>query len=218
MGTNRKDSETKFLAKSGRSIDIALTHAVVKAGLADFGTTEEDTLKGKEIYDEAFTAFDQNRIEHNEESAAYRVYDEKFTKLEKMYQVDKKKANVVFKRDVNAKQVLEIDRKYPDAFDNQYSTIRTFYSRLNEDVDKLTAMTRFKCGADQVTIALALVDDVNESRKSYESEQAEAQVSTQRKNSALAALDIWMDDFLDVAEIAFMEEPQYLEMFGIVVK
>ncbi|WP_066627871.1 hypothetical protein [Labilibacter marinus] len=49
-------------------------------------------------------------------------------------------------------------------------------------------------------------------------ERGESQVSTQSKNSALIDLKEWLNDFEDVAKIAFYDNPQTLELLGFFVR
>ncbi len=51
----------------------------------------------------------------------------------------------------------------------------------------------------------------------YLNEKGEYQAATQKKYDSLEALDLWMDDFWDVASVAFMDSPQVLESLGVVI-
>jgi len=47
-------------------------------------------------------------------------------------------------------------------------------------------------------------------------EKGEAQTATKVRDEAVDQLDAWMSDFTGIARITLEENPQYLEMLGIV--
>ncbi len=218
MATNRKESEVAFLAYCEHMVNNADSHPLIIAGLEEVFFTAEMRVEGKNMHKTAFDAFQKNRKEHNEESQSYDAFEAIFVDLEAMYMVDKKKALVSFKRDAVAKQDLGLDVKYPRAYENQYLKIFSFYTMLNDNSGYCDKMARFKFDEDSVQRALNLLSEVKDVRETYLKEKGEAQTATIVKDEALAALDIWIDDFEDIAEIAFMEQPQLLEILGIVVK
>jgi len=55
-------------------------------------------------------------------------------------------------------------------------------------------------------------------RAIYDKESGESQESTQSKNTDLLNLKEWMEDFDIIAKIALYDNPQLLEVLGILVR
>ena len=51
-----------------------------------------------------------------------------------------------------------------------------------------------------------------------EEEKGEAQQATQTRDEAMDVLSDWLEDFLDIAEVALADRPQLLEALGVVVR
>lgn len=216
MASNLKSTEINFLEKSRMAIQNA-EHPQIAPLLDEFSIDAIERGKGLSHYTIARTAYDNNRIEHDEESAAYSDFDTAMNAVKSRYTKDKKRAKVAFKRDAQSKAKLRIDTSLPDAYLPRIDTIATFYKELASSPEMLAKMARLKFNETDLTDGQKAVEEVEAKRSAYLIERGEAQEATVEKDKALEALHFWMDDFLDVAELALEEHPQLMEIMGIVV-
>ena len=80
----------------------------------------------------------------------------------------------------------------------------------------LDALAEFGITKQKLKETAQLVEDVQVKYNIQLKEKGEAQTATQLRNEALDALQEWMGDFISVARIALEDQPQYLEMLGVV--
>ena len=94
---------------------------------------------------------------------------------------------------------------------------RNFYRSALAKPDVVTALTPFGMDALALQAGSDAVEAVYAARNVREDEAGEAQTATEARDAALAALDRWMGDFLQVARVAFEDDPQQLERLGVQV-
>ncbi len=65
-----------------------------------------------------------------------------------------------------------------------------------------------------VTAGLAQVKAVENARAAYLREVGESQDATQQKDAAFEKMDVWMQEFYGIADIALEDQPQLMEALG----
>ena len=80
----------------------------------------------------------------------------------------------------------------------------------------MDALAEYGITKKKLSAAEQLVDQVQVKHSIQLKEKGEAQSATQLRDEALDALQEWMGKFIAVARIALEDQPQYLEMLGIV--
>ena len=76
--------------------------------MADLGYDSEKITEGKTLLTETRTAYDANKTEDNETSAAYVDFSGKKEKLEVTFNIQRKKAKVVFRNNALTADKLAI--------------------------------------------------------------------------------------------------------------
>ena len=89
-----------------------------------------------------------------------------------------------------------------------------FYSQLKNHV---AAMTAYGLTAEVIEQSRAAAEAVLETKSDRAHRKGMAEDSTQEKRKAFEALRTWIMDFRRTARLAFRENPQLLEVFGIKV-
>lgn len=218
MASKRKEREQKFVTSSGYALANAQEHEEIQQLMSDYFFGPEKLAEGAALVDSAQTALDKRHGEQQDANSAYDTYEILIDKLEDIYAVDKKKCRFCFKRDADAQARLRIDSSYPTLIDEQFNTIRTLYTGLTESETYIEKVSRVRITQDDLNARIQDIADVDAARKLWMQEDAEAQRATVEKNEILAQLDIWMDDFYDVVDLALIDQPQLKEALGIVVK
>ena len=80
----------------------------------------------------------------------------------------------------------------------------------------MAAMSTFNITEEKLLAGQELVLDCEVKYNVQLKEKGEAQTATKVRDEAVDLLDKWMSDFTGIARIALEENPQYLEMLGIV--
>ncbi len=96
--------------------------------------------------------------------------------------------------------------------------IQKFYTEILNDVTLQQRFAAIKITLDDLTKANNVAAEVVLNRFEYVREKGESQDATEQKTSALKVIDDWVDDFYDIAAIAFEDNPQLLEVLGVFVR
>jgi hypothetical protein len=96
--------------------------------------------------------------------------------------------------------------------------LNQFYTNLSGNTEWLEKMAGYGITAEKLAAAKALALEAEEALNRQKVEMGEAQDATLRRDRAADTLQEWYSDFIAIARIALEDNPQYLEMLGIVKK
>lgn len=218
MAKRPKHSEAETLEQ----YRIALTNAEVQpeiaAVMAELGYDATLIGKGKNLLTETRKAYDANKIEDDETSVVYSKFVAKREQIENIYNLDRKKAKVVFRNDPVNSDKLAISGTMPRTYIKWLEIVKKFYELASADTDIQTKLARLKITADDLIATKALIVDLDNLRAEYLKEKGESQEATKTKDVAFAKIDDWMSEFYAVAKIGLEDKPQLLESLGKLVK
>lgn len=211
-------SEANTLEQYRVTFENTESQPQIASTMAEYGYSPTKMAEGKALYQTTRLAYDSNKTETDEETAAYAVFESKEDQLAKTYAEHRKKAKVVFRNDPVTAEKLEITGSLPLAYIKWLETVKKFYSVALADTGMQTQLSRLKVTTADLTAAQALIPGVEAARAAYLKEKGESQDATTKKDTAFANLDEWMKEFYAVAKIALEDSPQLLESLGKVVK
>lgn len=214
----RNTSEAQTLEQYRVAFENTASQSLISTIMAEYGYDSATMALGKALYDETRQAFDSNKKETDESTAAYQVFDGKRKELADVYSSHRKKAKVVFRNDSVTADKLEITGTLPQAYIKWLETVKKFYSTAIADSDIHNKLSRLKISLDDLNAASSLIPEVEATRAAYLKEKGESQDATTIKDAAFAKLDDWMSEFYAVARIAMEDNPQLLEALGLIVK
>ncbi len=217
MPTQKKRSEAKTLEFYKTALENAETQTEIAAILAEFGYDNTLIAEGKTILTETEEIFRFNKREDVETSQAYRTYDEKKESLDEIFGAHRKKAKVIFRKELGTLSDLEITGALPKAYTKWMEKAKLFYTTLNENPTLAARLIRLKITAEDITAAIALIEEVEKAKNHYLIEKGESQDATKQKNQAFEKADDWMSEFFAVAKIGLEDRPQLMESLGKVV-
>jgi len=217
MATMRK-GEAETLERARVALNNATQQPEIVAALDKEGYTAEVIAEGTAVLQETLTTYNQNRVEHDEKSAAYALFTAKKEAVIKAYRKDRKKAKVVFHHDHVAGDKLGILKSVPGSFVGWLEQVKRFYTSALADADIQTALGRLKITSDTLTATNTLIAELEDARAAYLRERGESQDAVKVKDAAFQKLDEWMSDFYVVARIALEDHPQLLEALDKSVK
>jgi hypothetical protein len=156
--------------------------------------------------------------EDDETSTAYALFSTKKSELEKVFQLHRKKAKVVFRNDSLSANKLAISGEMQRTYIKWVESVKKFYSVSTTDTDIQSKLARLAITPEQLTAANTLLSELEAARSEYLKEKGESQDATKAKDAAFAKIDDWMSEFYAVAKIGLEDKPQLLEALGKTIK
>jgi hypothetical protein len=215
--------------RSKRNIDIllnsanvaianSLTNSQVQAYLSEFGYTPERIQHGKQLYEAALTAYQQQRAGYGDQKTATTALTEAWDVAKKSYMRYVKIARIAFKDNAGVATRLQLEGIRKKTLSGWLVQANQFYTNLLNAPELLTQLYDYGITADKLQAGQADVQAVVTANLFQKTEKGDAQIATETKSKAIAALQAWMSDFTAIARLALEDNQQLLESLGIVVK
>ena len=218
MAVKRTVSETATLERYRVALENVVSQNEIATIMAEFGYDSALIEEGKQLFTLTRQAYDLNVKEDDETSLAYSNYSEKRNLLTDTYSLHRKKAKVIFRKDLETMKRLSLDGSIPAAYVSWLETAKKFYLEVLADTEVQTKLSRLKITAEDLNAANTLISELETARSEYLKEKGESQDSTKQKDSTFANLDDWMSEFYAVARIALEDNIQLLEALGVIVR
>jgi len=198
------------------ALENAQGNQAVKSALALFGYDEVKLAAGQTLYEEAITKQNLQKQEYGEQYSATDALDATLSLANNVYMRHVKVARVALKDQRGAWQALDLQGRRKKTYSGWVKQARVFYSNALASTDIQTALATFGMTEAILTDSLAKVEDVESKLAAQLKEKGEAQDATQTRDAAFEKLEDWISDFVAISRIALEDQPQYLEMLGIV--
>ncbi|MCW3787388.1 hypothetical protein [Plebeiibacterium sediminum] len=218
MATRPRFSEAETLEQYRIALENAETQTEIAAIMADLGYDSKVIGEGKALLTETRSAYDLNKTEDDETSAAYADFSSKKEQLEDTFRLHRKKAKVVFRNDSLMADKLSISGAMPRTYIKWLEAAKKFYSVASSDTDIQSKLARLKIATDDLNAASNMVLSLEAARSEYLKEKGESQDATKAKDAAFAKMEDWMREFYAVAKIGLDDNPQLLEALGKTVR
>jgi hypothetical protein len=218
MAVKRTVSETATLERYRVALENVASQNEISTIMAEFGYDSALIEEGKQLFTQTRQVYDLNVKEDDETSLAYSNYSEKRHLLTDTYSLHRKKAKVIFRKDLETMKRLSLDGSIPAAYIKWLETAKKFYSEVIADKELETKLKRLKITAEDLNAARTLISELESARSEYLKEKGESQDATKQKDSTFANLDDWMSEFYAVARIALEDNLQLLEALGVLVR
>ncbi len=218
MATRPKFSEAETLEQYRIALENAETQSEIAAVMAELGYDSAVIGEGKALLTETRSAYNLNKTEDDETSAAYADFSSKKEQLQDTFTLHRKKAKVVFRNDSLTADKLAISGAMPRTYIKWLETAKKFYSVASADTAIQSKLARLKIATDDLNAASNMVLELEAARSEYLKEKGESQDATKAKDSAFAKMDDWMSEFYAVAKIGLEDNPQLLEALGKTVR
>jgi hypothetical protein len=218
MASRTKLTDAETLEQYRIALDNAESQAEIAAIMAELGFDSTVIAEGKAILAETRSAYDLNKTEDDETSAAYADFSSKKEQLEDTFTLHRKKAKVVFRNDSLTADKLAISGAMPRTYMKWLEAAKKFYSVAIADSAIQGKLVRLKITKKDLNDAEKLITALEAARSEYLKEKGESQDATKAKDSAFAKIDDWMSEFYAVAKIGLEDNPQLLEALGKTVR
>ena len=142
MASRTKLTDAATLELYRVALENAETQTEIASVMAELGFDNEVLLQGKALLTQARQAYDLNKTEDDETSAAYADFSSKKEQLESTYNMHRKKAKVVFRNDSLTADKLAISGSMPRTYINWLEAAKKFYSVASTDTDIQSKLAR----------------------------------------------------------------------------
>ncbi len=218
MASRTKLTDSATLELYRVALENAETQPEISAIMADLGYDSAVIAEGKALLTKTRTAYDANKTEDDETSAAYADFSSKKEQLADTFNIHRKKAKVVFRNDSLTADKLAISGTMPRTYIKWLEAAKKFYSVASADTDIQSKLSRLKISVDDLTAANTLISELETARAVYLKEKGESQDATKGKDVAFTKIDDWMSEFYAVAKIGLEDNPQLLEALGKTIR
>ncbi|MBI9055457.1 MAG: hypothetical protein JEY96_16665 [Bacteroidales bacterium] len=218
MSKRASRAESAILERYRVALENVEAQAEIATIMSEFGYDATLIEVGKQLFTKTRQAYDLNVKEDDETSEAYSNYKAKMKQMEDTYSLHRKKAKVIFRKDLQIMKRLVLDGSVPKSYVRWLEIVKKFYAEMQSDTELQTKIARLKVTADDLNATSALLTELESARAEYLKEKGESQDATEQKDSTFANLDDWMSEFYAVARIALEDNIQLLESLGVIVR
>ncbi|MCB0226906.1 MAG: hypothetical protein KDI02_24630 [Anaerolineae bacterium] len=196
------------------AINNALEDPDILADLSRFGYDEVKISAGKDLLTQAETLVDQQKVEYGEQYEASGALEQARQTAAQAYDITLKVARVALKDNQKARHALALDGRRKQDLAGWLGQTQTFYNNLLGQPSLLARLANFGYDQAKLESERALIEQVARLNEQQEGEKGDAQEATKQRDAALEALDEWLGDFKEIAEVALIASPQRLEKLG----
>ena len=218
MSQRQSRSESAILERYRVALENVTAQPEIATIMAEFGYDAALIEDGKQLFTQTRQVYDLNVKEDDETSQAYSNYTEKRKSLEDTYSLHRKKAKVIFRKDLEIMKRLVLDGSVPKSYVRWLEVAKKFYTEVLADTELQTKLSRLKVTVEDLNAANTLISELDTARAEYLREKGESQDSTKQKDATFSNLDDWMSEFYAVARIALEDNIQLLEALGVIVR
>ncbi|MCY1721579.1 hypothetical protein OU798_14580 [Prolixibacteraceae bacterium Z1-6] len=206
----------ELLTKSGVAINNGINQAAIASLLQEFGYTPERLAEGQDLRTTAGLLTNRQKKEDGEQQAATEALNQSIEEANRVYIPFLKIARVAFRKDTNRYIQLELNGSRKDSHSDWLGQTKVFYANLLADEEALEKMAGYGQTQEKLETGLGLVIIAEEKLAMRKKEMGEAQDATIARDEAVDALQEWYSDYIEIARLALADQPQYLEMLGII--
>ena len=127
-----------------------------------------------------------------------------------------KVARIAFRNDTKRWVQLELNGKRKNSQSGLLGQYKVFYNNMLTDDAALAKMAEYGQTREKIETGFQLILDVERKLALRKKEMGEAQDATKARDMAIDELQEWYSDYIEIARLALNDQPQYLEMLGIV--
>jgi hypothetical protein len=215
MNNNTIDAK---LLNAQVTIDNALGNSAISEAVANFGYNKTKLLAGKALYETALKLHNRQKVEYGEQYAATSELETALSKADKMYMVHLKVARIALRKQISAAEALRLNGQRKKTYSGWIEQTTLFYENALASAEIKAALAGFGIDLVKLKAGEAAVNEVRSLLAAQLKEKGEAQAATKARDEALDALMEWFSDFIVIARIALENDPQLLEILGIVVE
>ncbi|WP_289054034.1 hypothetical protein [Carboxylicivirga marina] len=210
----------KFIDELISKADVALSNGKDQPALAalllEYGYTPEKLATGESLWNQASSLNMAQQKENGEQLAATEALNKSIDAANSVYMPHLKVARIAFRNNINYWAKLALKGRRQNTQSGWLGQTKVFYTNLLDDNLAIYKMAEFGQTREKLEAGLQLVLGVEENLATRKKEMGEAQDATKACDKAIDELQDWYSDYIGIARLALADQPQYLEMMGII--
>jgi hypothetical protein len=209
----------KSIAKQLSDAEIVIGNALSKPRLRKpleaYGYDLKRIREGKALLENALMLQSAQKDEYGNQIDATDTLNEARQEAEAVYKKHLNLARMAFAGKRSAIKKLQLKGARARGIAGWLSQARIFYTNV---MVMATPLESYGVTREDLATGQAMVEAVVAEMANQKDGKRAAQDSTRLRNEALEALNLWVEDFMTVARMAYRQTPQSLEALGKAMK
>ncbi len=210
----KKNTMTAEMAMTKMAIENALQNVRIQKKLGVFNYDRKQMLLGKGLYEEVYNLQGTKQDKYGEQLDATDAIKSQTAEVKALYRQHVKCAYLAFDKQRGILEQLQLNGIRKRDSMGLLEQMNTFYTKITAHSE---VIGRFNVSPEELAQAKAMVDALQAAHQQQLQSIGEAQDATEKRNAKRKELKAWMSKFRKVARIALSDEPQLLEILGIMV-
>jgi len=191
---------------------------VINQRLNECGYTTERLQQGQAKFIEVDGMVNTQKLEYNEQYEASNIFYFEWKLAKKFFMRTLKFARIAFEGNTKILNDMHANKSRSKRYDVWRVDARAMYDTLLGDDSLINVMLEFGYSIEKLTAEYEDVKKLDTYYNNFMTEKGEAQNSTLIRDEKLQELLVWRGRLVKVARLALEDQPQLLEILGIVVK
>ena len=210
----KKYTITAEMAMARIAIDNALQHQTIQKKLAAYTYDRNKLLAGKALCEEVHLLHSIKQDKYGQQYEHSDAIKEQFSEIRARYRRHIKSARLAFENKRGIREQLQLSGKRKTDTLGVLEQIYAFYSKIEVYTAEIT---RYNVTPEELAQTKAMVEALYTARQQQLQSIGDAQDATQKRDEKRKQLKGWMAHFRKAARLALHDEPQLLEVLGMMV-
>jgi len=209
----KKQAINNQLKGAQAMIRNAKSNPTIQQKLSEWGYVTQRVDDAESILTGVLLAQQTKKQDYRAKRDTDRQWRSDWATFRQQYREHRTVAKTLYRNDPARLDHLQLNQGIPKRINDILDQAEDFYQELGEGKE----MAKLGIKTDELTQAKAMVDTLTSLREQRLQHKGAAEAATQKRNAAMAELQTWQQEFSRVAKMALKDEPQLLEILGIVV-
>ena len=212
MNDSRIDA---YLSKARVAIENGKNVPEIAGKLTLFGYAPEQMEVGQQLLADAEAKQNAQKKEYGEQYDATEKQNTLYGEANKEYMKFMKLARIRFADNVDIQQAMRLNGSRKRNLAGFIRDASLFYSNALANENVINGLSKYNITREDLEKGQQLLKDLEQAEAVQKKETGDAQISTQKRNEAMDKLENWFSEFIEVARIAVDDEPEMMEMLGV---
>lgn len=210
----KSESINNQLERAGVMVQNARQHPLIQQQLVDWGYAAQKIAQGETLLQDVQLAQQAQKDSYYHKLDCNRQWKIEWATLQRQYSEHRSVAKTAFRNEPETLMRLRVDRAVARRNADLLDQATDFYTVIT---GKSKEMQKYGIKPDELTQTQAIITSLSALQAQRLQCKGNAESATQKRNEALKKLRVWQREFTRVARMALKDDPQLLEVLGIVV-
>ena len=210
----KNESINQHFAQAHIILQNARQHTVIQQCLTDWGYSLQQIGQAETLLSNAQQALQTQKETYHLKLDCDRQWRNDWAAFQQSYSEHRSVAKIAFRHEPDLLRRLRLDHPIPKRITNLIDQAADFYRIMS---GKSKEVQKFGIKAEEITQAQTMITSLTDQQARRMQCKGDAESATQQRNQALADLRAWQREFIRIAKMALKDNPQLLEVLGVVV-